>query len=106
MTLFPAGLRVQHRERIGQSLADIDRFGHGRLVHVREALHRRDEVVDLGGGRLDFRRQLGRRAAGDEPPEGRLERLAVERDRQPVEGVERDRRLRERLGGGDVGAVA
>ena len=34
------------------------------------------------------------------------ERLAVERFREFVEGVERDCGLRERLGGGDVGAVA
>ena len=103
--LFPAGFRVEHGERIGQPLADIHGFGHGRLVHVGEALHRRDEVVDPGGGRLDLRCQLVRRAAGDEPRKDRGERLAVERFREPVERVERDRGLRQRFRGGDIGAV-
>jgi len=55
--------------------------------------------------RLDLRRQPVRRAAGHEPWEGRPEGLAVERPRELVERFERDGGLRERLGGGDVGAV-
>ena len=61
--------------------------------------------MDPGCGRLDFRCQLIRRAAGHEPPESRLERLALELFREPVERVERDRGLRQRFRGGDVGAV-
>ena len=45
--------------------------------------------MDPGRGRLDFRCQLVRRAAGNEPRKDHRERLAVERFRELVKRVDR-----------------